>query len=116
MQIYLSEVLDWYTKLKTENKWDEREYSSTRKKLLVALDGISGYNAEILLQRLPLDALYEERALLLGIMNQHQFALIIYVHKVFTAISSDVSTSLILWCYKISCNVSYINGVTLFDF
>lgn len=82
MQIYLSEVLDWYKDLSSQQKWDEKTYSPTRKKLLSALEGISGYNPEVLLKRLPPDALYEERAILLGKMNQHELALSIYVHKV----------------------------------
>ncbi|KAM7529712.1 hypothetical protein LguiB_033122 [Lonicera macranthoides] len=81
VQIYLSEVLDWYADLRAEQKWDEKAYSPTRKKLLSALEGISGYNPEVLLKRLPTDALYEERAILLGKMNQHELALSIYVHK-----------------------------------
>jgi tetratricopeptide (TPR) repeat protein len=81
VQIYLSEVLEWYGELKAEKKWDEKAYSPTRKKLLSFLEGISGYNPEILLKRLPSDALYEERAILLGKMNQHELALSIYVHK-----------------------------------
>ncbi|XP_068646706.1 vacuolar sorting protein 39 [Aristolochia californica] len=81
VQIYLSEVLDWYADLKAHNKWEEKEYSPARKKLLGALEGISGNNADILLKRLPSDALYEERALLLGKLNQHQLALSLYVHK-----------------------------------
>lgn len=81
VQIYLSEVLDWYSDLSSQQKWDERTYSPTRKKLLSALEGISGYNPEVLLKRLPSDALYEERAILLGKMNQHELALSIYVHK-----------------------------------
>ncbi|KAG9444669.1 hypothetical protein H6P81_016009 [Aristolochia fimbriata] len=81
VQIYLSEVLEWYANLKAQNKWEEKEYSPARKKLLEALEGISGNNAEILLKRLPSDALYEERAILLGKLNQHQLALSLYVHK-----------------------------------
>ncbi|KAH6812688.1 Vacuolar sorting protein 39 [Perilla frutescens var. frutescens] len=81
VQIYLSEVLDWYGNLSSQQKWDERTYSPTRKKLLSALEGISGYNPEVLLKRLPSDALYEERAILLGKMNQNELALSIYVHK-----------------------------------
>lgn len=81
VQIYLSEVLDWYTDLTAQKKWDEKTYTPSRKKLLSALEGISGYNPEILLKRLPTDALYEERAILLGKMNQHELALSIYVHK-----------------------------------
>ncbi|KAL2552905.1 Vacuolar sorting protein 39 [Forsythia ovata] len=82
VQIYLSEVLDWYADLNSQQKWDEKTYSPTRKKLLSALDSISGYNPEVLLKRLPPDALYEEHAILLGKMNQHELALSIYVHKV----------------------------------
>lgn len=44
---------------------------------------MSGYNPEALLKRLPSDALYEERAMLLGKMNQHELALSLYVHKVY---------------------------------
>ncbi|XP_071701680.1 vacuolar sorting protein 39-like [Rutidosis leptorrhynchoides] len=81
MQIYLSEVLEWYADLTAQNKWDEKAYTPTRKKLLSALEGISGYAPELLLKRLPTDALFEERALLLGKMNQHELALSIYIHK-----------------------------------
>uniref|UniRef100_A0A5B7C9D0 Putative vam6/Vps39-like protein n=1 Tax=Davidia involucrata TaxID=16924 RepID=A0A5B7C9D0_DAVIN len=70
VQIYLSEVLDWYADL-----------SAHQKKLLSALESISGYNPEVLLKRLPADAFYEERAILLGKMNQHELALSLYVHK-----------------------------------
>lgn len=82
VQIYLSEVLDWYSDLKSQQKWEERTSSHTRKKLLSALEGISAQNAELLLKHLPSDALYEERAILLGKINQHQLALSLYVHKV----------------------------------
>ncbi|OMO84416.1 hypothetical protein COLO4_22081 [Corchorus olitorius] len=81
VQIYLSEVLEWYSELSAQNKWDEKDYSPTRKKLLSALESISGYNPEALLRRLPSDALFEERAILLGKMNQHELALSLYVHK-----------------------------------
>lgn len=80
--MYLSEVLDWYADLSAQHKWDEKTYSSTRKKLLSALESISGYQPEVLLKRLPSDALSEERAILLGKMNQHELALSLYVHKV----------------------------------
>ncbi|KAK2372893.1 vacuolar sorting protein [Trifolium repens] len=81
VNIYLSEVLDWHADLNAQQNWDEKTYTPTRKKLLSALEGISGYNPEALLKRLPQDALYEERALLLGKMNQHELALSLYVHK-----------------------------------
>ncbi|KAL2906545.1 Vacuolar sorting protein 39 [Bienertia sinuspersici] len=82
LQIYLSEVLDWYKELSSQQQWVETAYSPTRKKLLSALENISGYNPEGLLKRLPADALYEERAILLGKLNQHELALSLYVHKV----------------------------------
>ncbi|PRQ47573.1 putative vacuolar sorting protein 39/Transforming growth factor beta receptor-associated domain 1 [Rosa chinensis] len=81
VNIYLSEVLDWYADLSAQQKWEEQTYSMTRKKLLSALESISGYSPEALLKRLPSDALYEERAILLGKMNQHELALSLYVHK-----------------------------------
>lgn len=83
MQIYLSEVLEWQSNLRAQQKWDEKEYSPTRRKLLSALESVSGYNPENFLNRLPSDALYEERAILLGKMNQHELALSIYIHKVY---------------------------------
>lgn len=86
VHIYLQEVLDWYADLSAQQKWDEKAYSPTRKKLLSTLESISGYNSEALLKNLPADALYEERAILLGKMNQHELALSIYVHKVGPAI------------------------------
>ncbi|KAI5418335.1 vacuolar sorting protein 39 isoform X1 [Lathyrus oleraceus] len=81
VQIYLSEVLDWHGDLSSQQQWDEKVYSLKRKKLLSALESISGYNPETLLKLLPSDALYEERAILLGKMNQHELALSLYVHK-----------------------------------
>lgn len=81
VNIYLSDVLDWHADLNAQQNWDEKTHTPTRKKLLSALEGISGYNPEALLKRLPQDALYEERAILLGKMNQHELALSLYVHK-----------------------------------
>lgn len=81
VQIYLSDVLDWYREMSSQHQWDEAAYCPTRKKLLSALENISGYNPEGLLKRLPADALYEERATLLGKLNQHELALSLYVHK-----------------------------------
>lgn len=81
VQLYLSEVLEWQRDLAARQKWDEKAYSPTRKKLLSVLGNISGYSPESLLKCLPADALYEERAILLGKMNQHELALSIYVHK-----------------------------------
>lgn len=101
MQIYLSDVLDWYADLSSQQNWDEKTYSPTRKKLLSALEGISGYNPEVLLKRLPQNALYEERAILLGKMNQHELALSIYVHKVLFFL-------LMLTCHSFSFSVSLL--------
>ncbi|KAF9609842.1 hypothetical protein IFM89_018784 [Coptis chinensis] len=81
VQIYLSEVLDMYADLTSQKKWDEKVYSPTRKKLLSMLESKSRYNPETLLKRLPTDALYEERAIILGKMNQHELALSLYVYK-----------------------------------
>nr|CAB3498433.1 unnamed protein product [Digitaria exilis] len=81
VQLYLSEVLDWYKILKEEGNWTEKTYSPTRKKLISTLESNSGYNTDLLLKRLPQDALFEERAILYGKMNQHLRALSLYVHK-----------------------------------
>ncbi|TYJ47365.1 hypothetical protein E1A91_A02G184600v1 [Gossypium mustelinum] len=81
VQISLSEVLEWYSELSAQQMWDEKAYSPTRKKLLSALESISGYNPEALLEHLPPDALFEECAILFGKMNQHELALSLYVHK-----------------------------------
>ncbi|KAL1300249.1 hypothetical protein HN51_044927 [Arachis hypogaea] len=81
VNIYLSEVLDWYANLTSKQKWDEKMHSPKRKKLLSALESLSGYQPDALLKRLPPDALYEERAILLGKMKQHELTLSLYVHK-----------------------------------
>ncbi|KAH9313387.1 hypothetical protein KI387_028422 [Taxus chinensis] len=81
LQIYLAKVLDEYADLKAQEKWNERQNSTVRQKLLAALGKTSGYNAEVLLKCLPSDALYEERAFLLGKMERHQLALTLYAHK-----------------------------------
>ncbi|KAL7265223.1 hypothetical protein ACSBR1_003057 [Camellia fascicularis] len=62
VQIYLSEVLDWYADLNSQQKWDEKVYPQLGRR----------YNPETLLKRLPTDALYEERAILLEKMTQHE--------------------------------------------
>ncbi|KAI6695399.1 hypothetical protein NL676_023109 [Syzygium grande] len=76
VQIYLGEVLEWYGDLSAQQKWDEKVYTPTRKKLLSALESISGYSPE---------ALLKPRAILLGKMNQHELALSLYVHKLHVA-------------------------------
>ena len=74
-------MLEERTELLSQGKWDEKNHSEARKKLLVALES-SSFNAERVLQRLPVDGLYEERAFLLGRMRQHRLALTLYAHKV----------------------------------
>ncbi|XP_047092295.1 vacuolar sorting protein 39-like [Lolium rigidum] len=81
VQLYLSEVLDWYKILKDEGNWTDKTYSPTRNKLISTLESNSGYNTDTLLKRLPQDALFEERAIMYGKMNQHLRALSLYVHK-----------------------------------
>ncbi|CAA2981053.1 Hypothetical predicted protein [Olea europaea subsp. europaea] len=49
--------------------------------LLELLDCISWYNPKVLLKRLSPNTLYEECAILLEKMNQHELALSIYIHK-----------------------------------
>ncbi|MED6182652.1 Vam6/Vps39-like protein [Stylosanthes scabra] len=81
VNIHLSEVLNWHADLTSEKKWDEKVYSSKRKKLLSTLESLSTYHPDALLRRLPPNTLYEERAVLLGKMKQHELALSLYVHK-----------------------------------
>ncbi|KAH8942321.1 hypothetical protein BDL97_14G092800 [Sphagnum fallax] len=80
VQLYLSKVLEERSDLNSQGKWDERQHSEVRQKLLAALES-SSYNAERVLQRLPVNGLYEERAFLLGRMRQHRLALTLYAHK-----------------------------------
>lgn len=77
-----------------EGKWDEKTHSEARQKLLAALDA-SRFNAERVLQRLPVDGLYEERAFLLGRMRQHRLALTLYAHKVCRGYSLSVDLDFI---------------------
>ncbi|KAG0044852.1 Vam6/Vps39-like protein [Gryganskiella cystojenkinii] len=53
----------------------------TRAKLLQFLDQSTFYKAERILSRLPVDGCYEERAVLLSRIGQHDQALNIYVHR-----------------------------------
>ncbi len=87
VQLYLSKVLEERSDLNSQGKWDERQHSEVRRKLLAALES-SSYNAERVLQRLPVNGLYEERAFLLGRMRQHRLALTLYAHKVICALLS----------------------------
>lgn len=74
-------MLEERSELDLPGKWDENNHSESRQKLLASLES-SSYNAERVLQRLPVDGLYEERAFLLGRMRQHRLALTLYAHKV----------------------------------
>jgi len=56
-----------------------------RKKLIELLDSSQCYNSEKMLSRFPTKALYEERAILLSRIGQHDQALIIYAHKLKSA-------------------------------
>ncbi|KAF8975925.1 Vam6/Vps39-like protein [Entomortierella lignicola] len=59
----------------------EESVQNTRIKLLQFLDQSTCYKAERILSRLPVDGCYEERAILLSRIGQHDQALNIYVHK-----------------------------------
>ncbi|KAJ4866689.1 Vacuolar sorting protein 39 [Raphanus sativus] len=102
VQIYLSEVLDLHAALSAQQKWDDKDHPPERKKLLSALENISGYNPQTLLKRLPRDALYEERAVILGKMNQHELALSIYVHKL------NAPDLALAYCDRIYESVSFL--------
>eukprot|EP01112_Ceratiomyxa_fruticulosa_P013612 TRINITY_DN3831_c0_g1_i1.p1 TRINITY_DN3831_c0_g1~~TRINITY_DN3831_c0_g1_i1.p1 ORF type:complete len:240 (+),score=42.88 TRINITY_DN3831_c0_g1_i1:372-1091(+) len=54
---------------------------ATRKKLLTFLEQSQYYNPERMLSRFPFDDLYEERAVLLSRIGQHEQALSLYAHK-----------------------------------
>ncbi|KAF3508113.1 hypothetical protein F2Q69_00008902 [Brassica cretica] len=103
VQIYLSEVLDLHASQSAQRKWDDKDHHPPeRKKLLSALESISGYNPQTLLKRLPHDALFEERAVILGKMNQHELAMSIYVHKLH---APDLALA---YCDRIYESISYL--------
>ncbi|KAG0220533.1 Vacuolar morphogenesis protein 6 [Mortierella sp. GBA43] len=60
---------------------DEESVNKTRAKMLYFLNESTFYKAERILSRLPVDGCYEERAILLSRIGQHDQALNIYVHK-----------------------------------
>ncbi|KAI8331468.1 CNH domain-containing protein [Blakeslea trispora] len=60
---------------------DAEKKSSIRAKLIAFLTDSSYYKAERILSRLPMDDLFEERAILLSRIGQHDQALDIYVYK-----------------------------------
>lgn len=61
---FFTKVLDEYTELRAQWKWHERKYSVVWQNVFSALENTSGYDPEVLLKRLPPDALQEEPALL----------------------------------------------------
>ncbi|CAM6117042.1 unnamed protein product [Calypogeia fissa] len=81
MQLYLVRVVEERSELVAQGKWDEKVHSEAREKLLKALQNARTYSPDRMLQSLPADGLYEERAYLLGRLGQHQLALTLYVHK-----------------------------------
>ncbi|KAG6549551.1 hypothetical protein Mapa_008932 [Marchantia paleacea] len=85
LQLYLARVLEERTASVAKGKWDERDHSEARKKLLNVLRNTTAYSPDRILQRLPIDGLYEERAYLLGRLGQHRLALTLYAHKLHEA-------------------------------
>lgn len=100
-------MLEERTELLSQGKWDEKNHSEARKKLLVALES-SSFNAERVLQRLPFDGLYEERAFLLGRMRQHRLALTLYAHKVCSMNFSHAACFVVFSQYFRSFGVSFV--------
>lgn len=74
-------MAEW-SKAQDEGSWDEHHHTEVRRKLLTMLENCAGYNCENVLKFLPANGLYEERAILLGRLGQHQLALTLYAHKV----------------------------------
>ncbi|KAL3694865.1 hypothetical protein R1sor_008516 [Riccia sorocarpa] len=85
LQLYLTRVLEERNTKVAEGKWDERDHSEAREKLLKVLQNTTAYSPDRILQRLPVDGLYEERAYLLGRLGQHRLALTLYAHKLHEA-------------------------------
>ncbi|KAJ2960262.1 hypothetical protein NQZ79_g4423 [Umbelopsis isabellina] len=77
-------ILAYLSKLKlmAKNTPDEKEaYQEERTRLQLFMTTSSVYKAEKILSRLPYDDLFEERAILLSRIGQHDQALNIYVYK-----------------------------------
>ncbi|CAO3677740.1 unnamed protein product [Rhizopus microsporus] len=73
-------VIVYLDKINSDKKKNGVTYD-TRSRLLSFLTGSSFYKAERILTRLPDDDLFEERAILLSRIGQHDQALDIYVYK-----------------------------------
>lgn len=76
-------VFAYLDKINFDKKQEDSEENTnkTRSRLLLFLTESSFYNARRMLTRLPDDDLYEERAVLLSHIGQHDQALDIYVYK-----------------------------------
>jgi tetratricopeptide (TPR) repeat protein len=76
-------VIAYLDKINFDRKYEDNEEntSKTRSRLLSFLTESSFYNARRILTRLPDDDLFEERAILLSRIGQHDQALDIYVYK-----------------------------------
>ncbi|KAI9478472.1 MAG: CNH domain-containing protein [Benjaminiella poitrasii] len=75
-------VIAYLDKIHFDKKGEDKETKSKiRTKLISFLTDSSCYKAEKILSRLPIDDLFEERAILLSRIGQHDQALDIYVYK-----------------------------------
>ncbi|KAI8993253.1 CNH domain-containing protein [Pilobolus umbonatus] len=75
-------VIAYLDKIMNDRENDDKEARNTlRSRLLAFLTESSHYKAEKILSRLPIDDLFEERAILLSRIGQHDQALDIYVYK-----------------------------------
>ncbi|KAI7894427.1 CNH domain-containing protein [Mucor mucedo] len=73
-------VIAYLDKINADKKDDEKK-NRVRSRLISFLTDSSHYKAEKILSRLPIDDLFEERAILLSRIGQHDQALDIYVYK-----------------------------------
>ncbi|KAF9362961.1 Vam6/Vps39-like protein [Mortierella sp. NVP85] len=78
---YLSQIQRDSTGPDNESAASQDAVQETRAKMLDFLNESTFYKAERILSRLPVDGCYEERAILLSRIGQHDQALNIYVHK-----------------------------------
>ncbi|KAI7903046.1 CNH domain-containing protein [Cokeromyces recurvatus] len=75
-------VIAYLGKINFDKKKEDKENKNKiRTKLITFLTDSSCYKAEKILSRLPIDDLFEERAILLSRIGQHDQALDIYVYK-----------------------------------
>ncbi|KAI9246016.1 CNH domain-containing protein [Helicostylum pulchrum] len=74
-------VIAYLDKIHSDKKVDKDKKKNLRSRLISFLTDSSYYKAEKILSRLPIDDLFEERAILLSRIGQHDQALDIYVYK-----------------------------------